>query len=427
MIREGELSEQEQFSAQMTYRNFAAANAAAGACSGEAMLILMAIRLNLPDSLVSCIGALGFLSYLVLPFGFPAAAKYGVGGSIRKQGFFIALLCGGIMLSGFLPHGAAAGILFSACLILLYFLRSSSASMLFPLQKSISTEQTLPGMLARNNITASTVGLAASLSLAFLVSAAHSPRTLPLIFAGGAAFALLSAGIIGEIEEPRKLKQFAARPILPQVRLAWSDKRMRKQLVVGCLLNLSLAMMLPVNLLAVRRGFGFGDAGALFLTSIQVVTGIAASWLTRHLALRYGPRNLLLWSYPLIWILALYWIFVPARPSLLLAAVPFVTAGFMMVFFSTNLANYFLISIPGRLQIGGTFLVFVVTGGLMGALGMLLNSLIFHFVQGNSSGAGTLAPFRLFYGICGLLFSVWIFVPALLPVKYRESCLKNPR
>ncbi len=170
------------------------------------------------------------------------------------------------------------------------------------------------------------------------------------------------------------------------------------------LLNLSLAMMLPVNLLAVRRGFGFGDFDGLFLTSIQVVSGMTASWLTRHLALRYGPRNLMVGAYPLIWVLALYWVFVPARPSLLLAAIPFIIAGFMMVFFSTNLANYFLISIPGRLQIGGTFLVFVVTGGLMGALGMVLNALIFHFVQTDLSGTETLTPFRVFYGLADFCF-----------------------
>lgn len=427
MILDGELSEEKQHSSQMTYRNFLAAGAAAGACSGEAMLILMAIRLGLPDSLVSCIGALGYLSYLVIPFGFLTAAKYGVGGSIRKQVFATSFLCGGITLSGFLPHGAAALILFAACLVLLYFFRSASTSMLFSLQKSISTEQTLPAMLARNSIAGSAVGLMGSLCLAFLLSVAPGERTLPLIFAGGAVFAWLSAGIIGKIDEPRKLKRFAARPILPQVRLAWADKLMRKQLVVGCLLNLAQVMMLPVNLLAVRRGFGFGDAYSLLLASIQVVTAIAASWLTRHLVLRYGPRNLMLWAYPLIWVLAFYWVFVPERPSLLLAAVPFVTAGFMSVSFGTNLANYFMISIPGRLQLGGSFLVFVVTGGLMGALGMLLNSLIFHFVQTAPAGGGTLAPFRLFYGLCGLLFSIWIFVPALLPVKYKEYRLKNPR
>ncbi len=427
MILEGELSETQQHNAQMTYRNFLAVNAAAGVCSGESMLILMAIRLNLPDSLVSCIGALTYLSYLVLPLGFLAAAKHGAGGSIRKQGFFIALLCAGIMLSGLLPHGTASVFLFGVCLIVLFFLRSSSASMLFPLQKSISTEQTLPGMLARNSITGSSVGLAGSLGLAVLLSVSHDPRTLPLIFAGGAGFAMVSAWIIGRIDEPGKLRRFAARPILPQVRLAWADKLMRKQLVTGCLLNLSLAMMLPVNLLAVRRGFGFGDSDALFLTSVQVVTSIAAAWATRHLALRFGPRNLMLWSYPLIWILAIYWMIVPEHPSMLLASVPFLTAGLMTVSFSTNLANYFLISVPGRLQIGGTFLIFVVTGGLMGALGMLLNSLIFHLAQTMSPGAGPLASFRLFYGACGLLFSVWIFVPALLPVKYREYRLKNPR
>jgi len=401
----------------MTLRNYMGANALAGACSGEAMLILLAIQLKIPDLLVACIGALNFLSFLVLPFGFRSAAKHGAGESIRKQGIRIALVCGGLVISGFLPAGKGAGLFFFACLILLYFFRSCAASMLFPLEKSITSERTLPIMLARNSIVGSVLGLAAGLLLALLLSVAKGPHTLPLIFAGGALFALLASGALGGLDEPEKLKRFAARPIIPQVRLAFSDRLIRKQLAVGCLLNLSLAMMLPVNILAARRGGGLGNADVLLLSSIQILTGIAASWLTKHLALRYGPRNLMIAAYPLIWVLALYWILVPERPSLPLATVPFVTAGFLSVFFSTNLANYFIGSVPDRLQIGGTFLVFVVTGGLMGALGMVLNALIFHLASDHFAASGPLMPFRMFYLVCGLLFSVWIFVPASLPAK----------
>lgn len=86
----------------------------------------------------------------------------------------------------------------------------------------------------------------------------------------------------------------------------------------------------------------------------------------------------------------------------------------MSVFNSTSLNCYFVESVPNRLQIGGTFLVFVVTGGVTGVLGMMLNPVLLRLANCFTL-SNPLMEFRLFYGFCVLLFAGGIFPLLALP------------
>jgi hypothetical protein len=96
-----------------------------------------------------------------------------------------------------------------------------------------------------------------------------------------------------------------------------------------------------------------------------------------------------------------------------------------MMTFGTSLENYFLISVPTALQPGGTFLVFVITGGVAGTLGIFINSIIFKIAGAMNIPSGSMELYRFYFTIAGILFAAGIIAPWSLPVKHHKKDNQN--
>lgn len=423
MIVPRALTDDEQNRAQRIFCGFTGIAAVAGNCSGATIQVLMAVSLGIGSAWVSGIGALVYLSYLFLPAGFKIAGRLGVGLNIRYCQWMSSLMCLVIASSCVIPAGKP--VCFFAGVLLMYMSSACGASMNFPLEKNITTDRTIHRLLSRTQMIASSVGLIVSLSIAWVLSVFGGAAVLPLLFCIAAAVYFCNGLFIARIPEPVILKKLALRPVLPQVRNAWRDAVVRKQLLTGLMLNMTLATMVSVNILTIKKGCGLNDHQAMILTVIQTVTTIGGSWVFKVFMERFGPRKMMLCAYPLVWALALYWCLIPAGCPLILLAPPFVAAGFLCVFFSTSLNSYFAISVPNPLQIGGTFLVFIITGGLVGVLSVILNPLIFKLTE-LYPASDSMTPFRLYYMITGVLSLPGIRSVVRLPVKYLEYRAAHP-
>ena len=415
MILERELNEAEQRSAQRVLRNCTALSAFASCCSSEALQVLIAVSIGIPGYLVSASGSLLYLSYLVLPLGFLAAARVGAGRSMGGFKFLQGGCCLVIALSCLMKEGAAA--VFLVGVVLLYASMSCAASMLFPLQKHIATEKTLPAMLARNQIAASVAWLAASFAIIWLMTLFSSRTLLPLIFLTGSLVFVLCGFLITGIDEPVILRRFADHSIVKQARIAWRNPLLRHQIWVGSILNLMLAMLPPVNILMAKQGFELSDSWILVLSAVQVISSIAGSWICKVFTQKYGPRKVMIAAYPLVWAIPLCWQFASVRFGVAAVFPPFVMAGLLNILISTSLSNYFTITIPNQHQIGGTFWVFLVTGGLVGLLGILLNPGILAGIEHFCPDAEPFRRFQLHFLIAGALFCGGILAPLSRPEK----------
>ena len=415
MILERELTEAEQHSAQLVLRDYTALAACASGCSSETLLVLTAVSIGIPGYLLSASGSLLYMSYLVLPLGFVVAARTGAGKCIGNFRMLQGISCLVVGLSFFVPAGAAY--IFLAGVILLYASMSCAGSMLFPLQKNISTGKTISAMLSRNQITAAIAGLTVSLLITWLLSVYPSRTLLPLVFPAGFLLFILCGFRIRQIDEPAILQRYAEHSILKQARLAWRNPVLRRQILVGSMMNLLLAMLLPVNILMVKQGYDLPDSWVLLLSSIQVISSIAGSWLCKVFTQRYGPRRMLITAYPLAWAICCTWQLASPGFSLFTAVPPFIMAGLLNIMLGSSLSNYFSITIPNRHQIGGTFWVFLVTGGMMGLLGMFLNPAILAVIQ-RFYPAEPFRHFQLYFLIAGILFAGGILAPLSLPESF---------
>ena len=161
------------------------------------------------------------------------------------------------------------------------------------------------------------------------------------------------------------------------------------------------------------------DTQTLLLSMCQLFSAIVCSVLFRYFSTYLGPRRLISYAYPLMWMLCLYWILLPADSSFIWMFPPFIIAGSMTVFYSTTLGNYFLITIPVQLQIGGTFLVFVITGGIVGVIATCLNPTLLAIAGHFASSA--LPMYKFYFTIALFLLIPGIFSTFILPATAKSN------
>ena len=203
---------------------------------------------------------------------------------------------------------------------------------------------------------------------------------------------------------------------------------MRHQIYVGSLSNIFLAAVVPMNILAVKRGLGTSDSMVILLTALQAVAAVGGSAIVKQITARFGPRKMMIIAYPLVWLLVACWIFMPLNAHPVLMAVPFVIGGLAMMGMGTPLESYFLITVPENLQLVGTFLVFVVTGGLAGAAGIGMNWSVFKLAEYVISSSDSMSVFRFYYEVMAAIFALGILAPWSLPGKadeYRKMIKQN--
>ena len=231
-----------------------------------------------------------------------------------------------------------------------------------------------------------------------------------------AAFSLFwfSGFRIRRICEPEVLQMFAGHSIWNQARIAWRDPLLRRQIFTGCVLNLMLVMLLPINLLMAKLGGNLPDFQIQLLGSVQMISAMAGSWILKKAIPVFGPRKIMASVCPLIWFIPSYWLLVPPHFSVYAALLPFVMAGLLTNVINSTLSIYFTFTIPNRRQIGGTFWIFILTGGMVGLLGMFLNLGILSGIQ----YFRPMDPFHHFQSgflVIGILFSGSILFPLALP------------
>lgn len=398
------------------YLAFAAYGAASFAICGESLLVLIAIHFGFGDTFCSVLGAFLYLSYLVLPAGYYFAAGIGVARSIAFQ-TMITVLGSCLMFLAVLvfpQSGRTAGILLTAGTVLFFFAKSSGSAMLLPLQANISDDRNRPRMLGKIAACSNIAALLTTLAIALILHLFESSWSYPVLLGGGSLLGMLSALSILKIREPPVLRKIAGYPVLQQILLGWREPIIRKQLALGCYLNLSLIMLIPVEMLMVKQGMGLTDAQVTTLWAVKVTASIAAAPVWSFLTQRFGSSKVCAGAILLIPLLCLFWGLTPLPQLENLVFLPFLTSGVMIVFYSNSLLDFFMKSVKSYKQQGGALLVMVITGGVAGLLGIGLNALLFEILEKFLAiQENTQEFYRSYFLIAAVLFLAQLCNPGL--------------
>lgn len=421
MIYDRPLTDEQRRVSQLNYNLFNIVNGASYMCLGETVIILFAVKLHAPNVIVAVIGSMLFLGFLLLPLGVVRTAQVG---AARSQADF--WVCRNVAA---LPVAVSALILpLSQCLawgllllgsFLFYGFRAAGVVMSQPLIGDITNNMDRARLIARSTGLFYVSGLVAMVTISLILGHYDSLWVLVGIIVAGACCGVTASTFVRKIDETSAIRRSAQAPLFPQLKTAFFDSTLRRQICAGFMVNLAIIMMAPIAILTMKRGYGVSDTQAILFSIVQFASSIAATQISGKITEKIGPRKVAIYSYMLIFPICLFWLFAPAAVSSVwmwgLFALPFILIGAMMVSAQNAMVHYFLMAVPKERQVASSMFISVVTGAAAGVTGMFVAGGLLKLAE-RFLGSG-LPMYRAYFVAAGVLFLAGLTqVVRLVPV-----------
>lgn len=421
MIYDRPLTDEQRRVSQLNYNLFNIVNGASYMCLGETVIILFAVKLHAPNVIVAVIGSMLFLGFLLLPLGVVRTAQ--VGAARSQADFWVcrnvaALLVAVSALILPLSQCLAWGLLLLGS-FLFYGFRAAGVVMSQPLIGDITNNMDRARLIARSTGLFYVSGLVAMVTISLILGHYDSLWVLVGIIVAGACCGVTASTFVRKIDETSAIRRSAQAPLFPQLKTAFFDSTLRRQICAGFMVNLAIIMMAPIAILTMKRGYGVSDTQAILFSIVQFASSIAATQISGKITEKIGPRKVAIYSYMLIFPICLFWLFAPAAVSSVwmwgLFALPFILIGAMMVSAQNAMVHYFLMAVPKERQVASSMFISVVTGAAAGVTGMFVAGGLLKLVE-RFLGSG-LPMYRAYFVAAGVLFLAGLTqVVRLVPV-----------
>ena len=410
MILGRPLTAAERRKSQRLYGAFNFGNGMSYMCLGENLLVLFATQLGAPNAVIALLGAMQFVGYAMLPLGVRHTARRGAATS--QADFWVArnaaaLLTASAALVWLASPPAAWGLVLLGAL-LFYGFRAAGCVLFTPLLGDVSTEDEAPGVIG---YTTALFNVSAVATLAAITAATNRWQgrdALAAIIVIGAMLGMGSSFFLRGMCETGALRDAAREPLMRGMRDALRDNDLRRLTCAWFMLNLVSIMLVPISMLALKRGCGFGDTRALLCACAQFAGGIASSFASGPLCRHFGPRRVLVAGLLGYAAVASSWLIFPDGPvsgttqAAGMALFFWLGAFFYLLYNATN--SYFLLACPGKkAQVSGSIAVNLVAGAGAGIVGSALGAWLVSRTAdwapalGVDAFNGPLGPFRLFF------------------------------
>ena len=421
MIYDRPLTDEQRRVSQLNYNLFNIVNGASYMCLGETVIILFAVKLHAPNVIVAVIGSMLFLGFLLLPLGVVRTAQ--VGAARSQADFWVcrnvaALLVAASALILPLSQCLAWGLLLLGSFLFFGF-RAAGVVMSQPLIGDITNNMDRARLIARSTGLFYVSGLVAMVTISLILGHYDSLLVLVGIIVAGACCGVTASTFVRKIDETSAIRRSAQAPLFPQLKTAFFDSTLRRQICAGFMVNLAIIMMAPIAILTMKRGYGVSDTQAILFSIVQFASSIAATQISGKITEKIGPRKVAIYSYMLIFPICLFWLFAPAAVSSVwmwgLFALPFILIGAMMVSAQNAMVHYFLMAVPKERQVASSMFISVVTGAAAGVTGMFVAGGLLKLAE-RFLGSG-LPMYRAYFVAAGVLFLAGLTqVVRLVPV-----------
>lgn len=414
MIRKDPLTPAQFASSQRNYHIFSLINGLSYMCLGETVLILLAVRLGCPDYIVSTLGAMIYFGFLLLPLGKAVTARVGAAKSqaifwvARNAAALLVALSALVSISG-MPRAATLLLLTGA--FFFYGFRAAGVVMSQPLVGNITTERDRTKVIGVNTGYFYLTCLVALITISLLLKMSDSLAMLTAIVVVGSLLGFTASRFINRIDETESIRNSARKPIGSEFRKVLRDQSLLRLLLAGFAINLAIIMLVPISMLALKRGYGVSDTHALLYALAQFGASAAASFVCGLVANTIGPRKTILFAYPLLLAGALVWVFAPEKFHPVWMLLPFLTAGAATVITSNAITHYFLQTVPEERHVASSMFISVINGAGAGVVGMLLaGGLLKLSTLANPPEGTVLSGYRLYFGLSFLLLALGVRV-----------------
>ncbi len=431
MITHEPLSNEQRKNSQFNYYCFNLINGASYMCLGETVIVLFAVRLNMTNTVISLIGAMLYLGYLLLPLGIRRTAK--VGAAQSQADFWVCrniaalLVAASVIVNQF--HPLLASITLLAGAFGFYGFRAAGTVMSQPLVGDITTAEERPVLIAKAMAFFYLTGTVALLIISTILHFYDSLPVLVGIIIAGAMMGITSTRFIRNILETDMIQKSAQQPFFSGLAYVLKTPTVRRLIGAWFAANLCNLLVVPMSILALKRGCHVSDTNAILFSLAQFGFMIFASQMGIPLTKAVGPRKVVIFGFLLYVPTALFWVFLPETADFSLAQwlfvlIPFLLQGAATVLVTNALIHYFLMAVPKENQVNATMLANLITGAAAGIAGMGLAYGLMAVSESLASGQVSQDIFRWYFGIS--LLVVLLSLPLLLRLKtvidrYREE------
>lgn len=424
MIIAGTLTPEQQARSRRNYLFFNAMNGFSYMCVGDTVIILLAVRLDCPNSFIAILGSMVYFGYLLLPLGKVVTARVGAAQSqsifwIMRNG--AALTVGATPILSVLGYQQAALTVMMTGAFLFYGFRAAGVIMGQPLIGEITTQENRATFLGFSSGLFQLTGMVSLILITILLRLWDNVWVLSALILLGSCTGIGSSRFLRRIDETDKLRESARKPIFSEMRLAWRNPFFRSQLLTGFILNLSGILTGPIGMLTLKRGYGVSDTKALLFTLAQFALSVVMSQLMGKISNKLGPRRVVVTGFGIQISLCLFWIFAPAEFHWQYVICPFLIGSGVGICVGNAMTHYFLQTIPVKNRVASSMTLAVATGAGAGVAGMVLAGTLVKWA-GVIAGPEGLGLYRLYFGAVLLFLLIpGFFLVRMLPAPHRKS------
>lgn len=420
MIFDTPLTEQQRKRSQLNYNRFCLINGASYMCLGETVIVLFANKLEAPNAVLACLGAMLYLGFILLPLGIHHAGK--VGAARSQADFWIcrnisALIVASSSFVMLFNHTLAWCVLMLGA-FLFYGCRGAGLVMAQPLIGDITCDEDRAKFLGES-CARFYIAAVFSLTIVSLILAWNNDLwIISSIIVAGAIMGVMASTFIRKIDETATLSESARKPFLPQMFTTFKDVVLRRQIYAGIVLNFAYIMISSMSVAALKRSYGISDTRAIIFATVQFAASIVSSKLNGSVARLLGPRKQAIYCYLLTFPVCIFWLVLPptfSHPAMeILFCIPFFLLGLYQVFYTNALIHYFLQSVPKERQVAGIMFINILAGVLSSLIAMPTAAAILECAESFYGTGNTM--FKAYFAFSGILLAVAF--PILFKLKH---------
>lgn len=425
MICNAPLTREQQLKGQKLLHRFNLFNGFSYMCLGETIIILFAVKLACPNTMIAVLGALQQFAFVMMPLGKWVTSRIG---AAQSQGTFwicrniAALVVASAAVWEYLGLHQTAQMAILLGAFCFYGFRAAGVVMSKPLAGAFTAENERAMFFARNTAAFHITNLAALLLISMILHFQDSVWVLTSIIIAGSMVGLKSSRFFRQMDESRDIMESARRPVFRELAHAWRNSHFRSLQFAQVAIAVSAIILIPTSLLTLKRGCHVSDMNALLYSMIMFASATLMSWFAGKITLRYGVRKVVIICHAFRLLIPWVWIFMPSPFSPWLAIVPFFLCGMTGVVSMNAQNQYFLRALPVRSQVPAAMISALVADALAGFIGMAIASGLMKFSEYLARGAESdFMQYRIYYMLAFVFSAVFCIYPVLRLKRFVEK------
>ncbi len=366
-----QLTAAQRGSGKKRYRLFILLNGISVTCMMENIMILYALKNGLSDKMVAILSSLIFITMPFMFLGKQMVARIGVSRTFGicwalRYLFGLLLIVVPFLNTEMMP----AAILLCA----FGFFTSRSMGLIgdAPMTGEITTEKDRGQFISSSAMFFNITYLLSTFVVIKCLKVYDRISTYQYIILTGCIVGYVASYVVSTIPESRIPQESAQKPIGNSLRVLWGTPCYRRLIFAWSAVLISLLLVNPFAMLALKKGYLVADHNALFFALVGMLGSICATFVIGILSDYAGPRPILILSAVGLFFICAFWALAPPVfiKSLIMAV--FFFGGFCTVGLQVGISHYFLSSIKEHERIGLSLLMQIFTGvtaGLTGSMG----------------------------------------------------------